>query len=331
MKNLGKLEKVNLRAAWNNEAGDFTPWLGEEENITLLGDAIGIELEVEAQEKAVGPFSADILCKDTVNDHWVLIENQLEKTDHTHLGQLMTYAAGLDAVTIVWIAGKFTDEHRAAIDWINDITEEGINFFGLEIELWKIDNSPVAPKFNIVCKPNDWSKSVKTTARKTELSDTKKLHLEYWTELGKYLEDNHSFIKCRTPRPQHWMNFAIGRTHFKITARVNTQKKEIGAYLCVYGEDKVAYYHLLRENYKERVEKKTGMELDWRELPNAKESHVETYLKAEPTDKSKWSEQHLWLKNTIEELHKIFSPIIKELDASEYQENATTEIEGEYA
>lgn len=97
---------------------------------------LGIELEVEAQEKPVGPFSADILCKDTVNNLWVLIENQLERTDHTHLGQLMTYAAGLDAVTIIWIAEKFTDEHRAAMDWLNEITDESINFFGLEVELW---------------------------------------------------------------------------------------------------------------------------------------------------------------------------------------------------
>lgn len=317
-----------MREVWNNEASDFTPWLGGEENIKVLGDAIGggIELEVEKQEKGVGPFSADILCKDTVNNHWVLIENQLEKTDHTHLGQLMTYAAGLDAVTIIWIAEKFTDEHRAAIDWINDITEEGINFFGLEIELWKIDNSPVAPKFNIVCKPNDWSKSVKTTARKTELSNTKKLQLEYWTELGKYLEDNNSFIKCRTPRPEYWMNIAIGRTHFKIVTIVSMQKKEFRVYLCISGEDKTAYYHLLKENHKERVEEKTDMELDWQELPSAKQSHVETYLKADPTDKSKWPKQHLWLKNTIEEFHRIFSPIIKELDASEYQEAATAEM-----
>ena len=103
MTELGKLKKVDLREVWIDEARSFTPWLAQEYNIKLLGDTIGIELEVEAQEKSVGPFSADILCKDTVNNNWVLIENQLERTDHTHLGQLMTYAAGLDAVTIIWI------------------------------------------------------------------------------------------------------------------------------------------------------------------------------------------------------------------------------------
>lgn len=113
---LGRLEKVELREVWKTEASDFTPWLAQEQNIELLGETIGIDLEVEAQEKNVGPFRADILCKDTLTDNWVLIENQLERTDHTHLGQLLTYAAGLNAVTIVWIAERFTDEHRATLD-----------------------------------------------------------------------------------------------------------------------------------------------------------------------------------------------------------------------
>ena len=133
--NLGRLEQVELRSIWANEAGDFTPWLAQEENLRLLGDTIGIELELEEQEKDVGPFSADILCKDTIGGSWVLIENQLERTDHTHLGQLITYAAGLQAVTIVWIASRLTEEHRAALDWLNDITDSKFQFFGLEIEV----------------------------------------------------------------------------------------------------------------------------------------------------------------------------------------------------
>ena len=136
--NLGRLEQIALRSIWVTEAGDFTPWLAQDDNLRLLGDTIGIELELETQEKAVGPFSADILCKDTANDSWVLIENQLERTDHIHLGQLLTCAAGLQAVTIVWIARRLTEEHRAALDWLNEITEEKFRFFGLEIEVWRI-------------------------------------------------------------------------------------------------------------------------------------------------------------------------------------------------
>lgn len=138
---LGLLEQVDLKNVWNNEPKEFTPWLAKSENLQLLGDVVGIELELEAQEKMLGPFRADILSKDTVNNQWVLIENQIERTDHAHLGQLLTYASGLKAVIIVWIARRFTDEHRAALDWLNEITDSRINFFGLEIELWRIGDS----------------------------------------------------------------------------------------------------------------------------------------------------------------------------------------------
>src|SRR5689334_13079677 len=197
MMEFGKLEKVDPRSAWATEASHFTPWLAHPEHLRLLSEAIGIDLELEAQEKSVGPFRADILCKDTVTANWVLIENQLERTDHTHLGQLLTYAAGLDAVTIVWIASRFTEEHRAALDWLNNATATGFNFFGLEIELWRIGDSPLAPKFNVISKPNDWSKSVReqaTGAQAGQMTEFQRLHLEFWTQFRKYLEDSNSPI-----------------------------------------------------------------------------------------------------------------------------------------
>lgn len=164
--NLARLEPVvDLQTVWKNEAQDFTPWLAREENLALLGETIGMELEFEAQEKDVGPFRADLLCRDTVTNELVLIENQLERTNHTHLGQLVTYAAGLGARTIVWIADRFRDEHRAAMDWLNENTKEDINFFGLEVELWRIGNSAIAPRFNVISKPNTWTKRVEASKR----------------------------------------------------------------------------------------------------------------------------------------------------------------------
>ena len=195
---LGRLTRVDLRDIWTSEAIDFTPWLAQPENISILGDTLGIDLELEAQEKAVGPFRADILCKDIGTDSWVLVENQLERTDHTHLGQLLTYASGLQAVTIVWIAARFTEEHRATLDWLNKITDESFRFLGLEVELWRIGDSPAAPKFNIVSKPNDWSRSVAQAARSLDeaaLTD-KVLHLRRKYGVGPlrivwYLERNY--------------------------------------------------------------------------------------------------------------------------------------------
>src|SRR3954470_11992661 len=185
---LGRLERVELRNIWLSEASDFTPWLARDENLAILGETLGIDLELEAQERPVGPFRADILCKDIGTDRWVLIENQLERTDHTHLGQLLTYASGLEAVTIVWISARFTEEHRSTLDWLNRITDDSFRFFGLEVELWRIGDSIAAPKFNIISKPNAWSHSVAQAARaidEGELAETRVLQRNYWATLNK--------------------------------------------------------------------------------------------------------------------------------------------------
>lgn len=160
---LGKLTKINdLRSIWQNEATNFTTWLSEEENLTLLAETIGIEIEFVARESSVGDFSIDILAREAGSNKTVIIENQLEKSDHTHLGQIITYASGTDASYIIWIVNKARDEHRKAIEWLNNNTGEGIGFFLLEIELWKINDSIPAPKFNIVERPNNWAKEVKS-------------------------------------------------------------------------------------------------------------------------------------------------------------------------
>ncbi|MGI9392799.1 MAG: DUF4268 domain-containing protein, partial [Parvibaculales bacterium] len=166
---LSKLEKVDLRKVWKKEDKDFTPWLARERNIQLLADTIGMDLEMEEEEKSVGPYYADILCKNLQDDSPIVIENQLEATDHKHLGQLLTYASGLDAFTLIWIAKAFTEEHKAALNRLNEITNEDFRFFGLEIELWRIGESAPAPKFNIVSEPNNWKKETKNKGRHTEM------------------------------------------------------------------------------------------------------------------------------------------------------------------
>ncbi len=229
---LGRLERVDLRTIWTSEPAGFTPWLAQPENLEILADTLGIdELELEAQEKEVGPFRADILCKDMGTDSWVLVENQLERTDHTHLGQLLTYAAGLQAVTIVWLAARFTEEHRATLDWLNSITDESFRFFGLEIELWRIGDSPAAPKFNIVARPNDWSKSVAHAARAiddAELSETRVRQREYWAALNGVLDGANGSVRGnRKPGPRSWMNYPVGRTGFSLAAALNRLQRYV--------------------------------------------------------------------------------------------------------
>jgi len=248
----------------------------------------------------------------------VLIENQLERTDHTHMGQLLTYAAGLKAVTIVWIADNFTDEHRAALDWLNDITDERFNFFGLEVELWRIANSPIAPKFNIICKPNDWTRSIGGAARRLdegELSETKQLQLEYWTELRKLLLDRNGVIKPQKPLPQHWSNYAIGRSDFSMSALVNTQKKNIWVSLTFHGENAKLHFYLIQDD-KEAIEKELGTPLDWLDNPGKKQSRI-VLMKydTDPTNRSDWTNQHQWIADNLETFHRVFSSRVKNLES----------------
>ena len=317
---LSRLENVDPRDVWITEDRDFTPWLAQEENLTLLADTIGLDLELESTEKNVGPFRADILCKDTVTDNWVLIENQLERTDHRHLGQLMTYAAGLNAVTIVWIADQFTEEHRAALDWLNEITDEDINFFGLEIELWRIADSPIAPKFNVVSKPNDWTKSVHTSRQLAsgEITETKQLHLEYWTIFNDLLRTSKSVIQPRKPRPQHWQNYAVGRTGFRLMASTGMRDGYISVQLAMTDDLAKPHFFLLLDQ-KTEIEAEFGEELNWRELPNNKQSDVMLLRdNVDPTDKDRWSEYHIWLKEKLEKLYQVFSPRISRLNTDDF-------------
>ncbi|XHC25113.1 MAG: DUF4268 domain-containing protein [Phycisphaerales bacterium] len=273
--NLGRLVRVSARDVWAGEATDFTPWLAGEENLSLLGETVGLELELVAQEQFVGPYRADILCRNLADDSFVLIENQLAKTDHVHLGQLMTYAAGLDAVTIVWISTRFTDEHRAALDWLNDITDEKIAFFGLEIELWRIGESPIAPKFNVVCEPNEWVKSKAGGAGSggRQPTETQQLQQQFWRGFKDYLDDQNSKLSPQAASPQHWLDMAIGRSDFKMSAWIHTIKNQLSAILEISGPLAKPHFDALHAD-RGAIEGEVGHTLEWLRLPDKKSSRA---------------------------------------------------------
>ena len=310
---LGRLEKIDLRTYWKKEATDFTPWLAQEENIQLLSETIGVELEVQSKEESVGPFSADILCKDTTNDHFVLIENQLEKTDHTHLGQLMTYAAGLDAMTIIWIAQKFTEEHRAALDWLNRITDDTFTFFGIEIELYKIGDSSPAPMFNIVSKPNDWTKQVKRSTTSQPATDTKLLQQKYWQGLKDFMEAKKSFVKMQNPLLQHWTNIAIGRSNFHLSASVNSRDNSINIWLNIMGEQAKENYDKLYETAYEKSLTEVNKDMVWDKMDGRKMSAVMLKVQGDFADMNEWENQFQWFKDNLERFTKYFKPKVAKL------------------
>jgi len=320
MTDLGRLKKVELRDIWKTEDRDFTPWLAGEDNMTILSDALGMDLEVEAQEQKVGPFRADILCKDTHDSSWVLIENQLERTDHTHLGQLLTYAAGLEAVTIVWIASRFTDEHRAALDWLNDHTDDKLRFFGLEVELWKIGESMAAPKFNIVSKPNEWTRSISRASSRIEseaVTEYKQMKLEYWTKFKEALHGHHN-LRPRKPFPQHWYDFSIGRSGMHLTTTINSRDNQLTTEVYLNDENAKAFFHLLLP-HRESIEAELGFKLNWDELPERKACRIFRLKKnVDVTDRKTWSESRQWQIKNLEALYDAFHPYLMKLNPDDW-------------
>ncbi len=319
---LGRLERVRLRDYWLREDTGFTTWLAQQENIRLLGDAIGIELEVEAQEKAVGPFSADLLCKDTATDAWVVIENQIERTDHKHLGQILTYTAGLGATTIIWIAKRFTDEHRAALDWLNSVTREGIDFFGLEIELWRIGDSAAAPKFNVVAKPNDWQKRIAGSGATGALSPARQMQLDFWTAFHEHLLEHSKIVKPGKPYAQAWMNIGMGGHGFVLNAYAALWDSKAGQYsngelrvdVVINGPNAEDYFAMLLE----KQEYITGQIKDSVAWIAPKDSRVRRISVRRSVDlgvRESWDEYFAWLTERLERLHGLFVPLAREVES----------------
>ena len=312
MKTLARLEKVDLRDYWQDEAKDFTPWLSEEDNISLLSSTIGMQLEVVGREETVGSFRADILCRDLKSNAHVVIENQLEQTDHKHLGQVITYCAGLDAAAFIWIAPSFQEEHRAAVDWLNSITNEKFNFFAIEVELFRIGDSEAAPNFKIVAKPNDWSKNVRRQVNEDEMTATKSRQLDYWTAFKEFVSSKpKSPIHVQKPAPQHWTNFAIGRSDFHLSASVNSIQKTISVQLWIEGSNAKAYYDQIYKEAYESSLTKLSEEIEWLRLDGKKSCCVNLALDCDCMDQSDWPNQFQWIYDNVIKFKDFFSPIVK--------------------
>lgn len=312
MKKLGLLEKIDLREFWQDEAKNFTPWLASEENLRLLSETLDLELEVEDTEVYIGNFKADIIANDIINNYKVIIENQLEKTNHDHLGKIITYASGIKANIIIWIAQKFTEEHRKAIDWLNENTFDEIGFFGLEIELWKIGESLPAPKFNIVSSPNEWAKTIKNVSNLSDLTEIKSLQLEFWNKFKEYFQDKNSSLNLRKPGARQFYNISIGHSKISVTLTVNTQINNIGCEIYIRGIKAKEYFDKLIL-HREIIENQLGYKLDWQKLENKQDSRIRIFNNGDIRDKENWPNLFYWLKEKSENMHSAFSPYIGDL------------------
>lgn len=306
--NLGKLKKVELREAWKHEANNFTQWLAQEENLTLLADEIGFDIKLIQTEAEVGSFNVDILAEEENTGKKIIIENQLEITNHDHLGKIITYASGYNAQIIVWVVKDAREEHRQAVDWLNEHTDEDTEFYLVKIELWQIESSPFAPKFEIVSKPNDWTKAVRSSTDTGELSNTKSKQLQFWTTFKDYAKSRQTKLHLRKVYPQAWTDISIGSSDAHIALTINSPKSAFGVELYI-PDNKELYQKLFRNKFE--VEKTLGENLEWQELLGKKASRVRILKEGTLDDETKWEEQFDWLLHMAEKFHRVLPKFIK--------------------
>ena len=293
---LGKIKRIHdLRMIWPHEANSFTKWLAKEENLSKLGEDIGIDLVLEERESSVGNFSVDIFANEESTGRKVIIENQLEDTDHDHLGKLITYASGKGAEVIVWVVKRARDEHRQAIEWLNQHTDTSLGFFLVEIELWQIDDSAIAPKFNVIERPNDWAKQMKNSEN---LSDRRQLLLKFWNGFNDYIALSDIFKKdftIRKAQPDHWYDLSVGNSSYHICMTISAQKKRLSC--GVYIPDNKDLFHTFEDN-KDIFQKEFGEEGDWKEA--AKATRIVIYKGFDLYNETKWEEAYAWfVENAI--------------------------------
>lgn len=300
MTNLGTLKEItDLRSIWPHEALNFTPWVAE--NVDLLADAVGLDITVDETESSVGDFNVDIYASETGTDRKIIIENQLEDTDHDHLGKLITYASGKGADVLIWVVKHAREEHKAAVEWLNNHTDDKIGFFLCEIKLFQIGDSQIAPSFTVVERPNDWTKEIRKTA---SANSTQQQRLEYWQAFNDYAFSDANFSRIfnkRKPTTDHWMDFSIGSSACHIA--VSQKRKAVDVELYI-NDDKELFKSLFA--HKDEIEKNMEMELEWKELPERKASRILIEKTVDLDDRATWPEQFDYIMDTCIKMKRAF-------------------------
>lgn len=292
---LGKLEKIELREVWRHEALDFTRWLARKENIALLSKEVGIDIKVIETEMSVGRYNVDIYARDTESNKRIVIENQLENTNHDHLGKLLVYAAGLDADIAIWVVKDVNEEHRQAVEWLNDNSFEKINIFLVKVELWQIDNSPIAPKFQVICEPNNWAKVLKQQS-KDNISDLELKQMEYWQGFVDYAKSKDKIYISQRPSIYNWYVIRIGSSDYKIKLVHSVNSDMIRCQLEMFNDD---IYKKL-EQYKNEIDNKING-LEWEYLEDRKVNRISCSNNSKDNDSS-----YVWLLDMVDKFKEVF-------------------------
>ena len=273
---IGKLREIDIRELWKHEQYDFSEWLSKKENIENLNDILGLTLVDISKETYVGTYRCDLFAKDETTGIKVIIENQLEISNHDHLGKIITYASGLDAKVIVWIVKEAREEHRSAIEWLNNNTNSKVNFFLIEIHAYKIGESDPAPMFQVVEQPNDFIKNNKISNKDESMNKSQSQRFEFWNQFNNVIIERGKPFNIRKATTDHWYSVAIGTSDAHIDITLVNKDSVIGVEL--YISDNKDLYDKLFED-KDRIEEELGFNLEWRRLDNSKASRIIYYIK----------------------------------------------------
>ena len=304
---LSRLRLVDPRKIWAHEALDFTPWLLD--NPQVLAETLGIELELTTNEHPVGGYSLDLVGRDLTNDCMLIVENQLATTDHSHLGQLLTYAAGTDAATVIWIATRFREEHRQAVNYLNEIAGDNARFFAIELNVVQIDDSAAAPLFKLVAEPNDWHVLVSATAKATQSSGGRGvLYRAFWEQFLEALHERMpTWSGARKPQSSNWMDlhWLTRGAHFSVSF---AQNKRLRAELYIdtgnADDNSQLFNHL--EAQREDIEAVFGGKLEWQPLPGKQACRIAAYTDGEVADESSHAHYIEWMIRSLSQLRTAF-------------------------
>lgn len=268
---LGKLQEVDIRKLWNHEQYDFSEWLSKAENLEILNEAIGLTLSEVEKEVYVGSYRCDLVGTDETTGDKVIIENQLEMSNHDHLGKIITYASGLDAKVVVWIVKEAREEHRSAIEWLNNNTPEKLSFFLIEIHVYQIGDSLCAPKFEVVEKPNGFIKNAKTQSGSGDYNKSQGERIEFWTRFNEVLVERGKPFNVRKPTTDHWYDIAIGTSDAHVSLTLVNKDGCVGVELYI-NNNKDLFDKLYAQ--KDEIEQKLGLSLEWQRLDGKKAARI---------------------------------------------------------
>lgn len=307
-KPVATLKRVELRSVWGHEAQDFTNWLSQEENLGLLSEEIGISIKLLQKEANVGRYNVDILAEEENSGRKIIIENQLEDTNHDHLGKIITYASGYDAEIIIWIVKDYKEEHQKAIDWLNEHTDEKICFYLIKLELWQIENSMPAPKFDLIASPNEWAKAIKTSATSNEYTETKIKQYEFWSKFKNFVKAKDNNIRLQSPRYQHWYDVSMGSGDAHVALTINSIK-DLAACELYINNNKDLFNYLLER--KSTIEKEIGDKAEWIDVRVASSIKIRKEFKNILGEKEN-TPVFEWLYEKTKLFQKVFSKYINE-------------------